>query len=174
VNRMCGQRRNRRHSSYRTRRRSSEALGGAVRDVTCQERPIAETQAARLTLQSAGATVPDCSGTVAPVAKDDKGAEARLTCFEPSRLISLRAQSGNTGSTCEAPPASFCACGPACSPLPPESACFSDPNGFELGTNLVFRALWQARVALDSVKVESLPQDSQSVVDRKPVYTRVR
>jgi hypothetical protein len=169
----------RRRSYFSAKRRAggqvaAANLSNAASDFTCQAVPIGELQSARGTLAAAGVDVPDCSGTVSRVAGDDKAAQANLTCAESTRLISIQAQGGNNGVTCQAPQGSFCACGPACTPLPPESACFSDPNGFELGTNLVFRALWQARVALDSVKVESLPQDSQSVADRKPVYTRVR
>ncbi|HEX2231908.1 MAG TPA: hypothetical protein VHG69_00905 [Thermoleophilaceae bacterium] len=180
VNRFC-RRTSRRRSGrfFRSRRRAggqraATGLSNAARDFTCQERPVSEIQSAGQTLASAGVDVPDCSGTVSPVAGDDKAARANLACSEPTILIAMRAQTGNHGVTCQSPPGSFCACGPACSPLPPESACFNDPSGFELGTSLLFQAVWQVRVALDRVRAESVPQGAQSVSDRKPVYTRVR
>jgi hypothetical protein len=179
VRRTCTSFRRSERTSYRARRRAGRSrraqnLQTAAIDFSCQARPTSELLADRQTLESAGVRTPGCFGTVGPTANDAKGAQVELTCAEPTVLVSIRAQAGNIGATCQGPPQSFCACGPACAPLPPESACFNDPNGFELGQALPFRAVWQQEVALNAVRVESLPQGSQSLADREPALTRRR
>ena len=128
--------------------------------MACQDRTPGETIAARAGLESLGAAVPDCFGTTQRY--QDSGTEMliRAICANPTRLVNIQAQQGNTASNCLAPPGSFCACGPFCAPFPPESGCFNDTDNFAVNTPLEFRVAYEQTVSPQGVSAVSVPPGS--------------
>jgi hypothetical protein len=94
-----------------------------------------------------------------------------LTCTEPTPHISIRAQDGNTGANCRGPAGSHCACGPFCSPLPPESGCFGDNDNFAIDTAMEFRVAYEQPVQPRDVTAIWVPQGSP-VTDGQYAYLR--
>jgi hypothetical protein len=180
VDRVCDKpppSRSRRRGS-RGSRRFFQSRGSGARRVralfspgVCQEGTEAERLAAGDGLRGLGLSVPGCTGTVAADPTDAKQAVAALACTEPTRFVSIRAQGGNEGLNCRGPAGSLCQCGPACAPLPVESSCFFDQDGFDLRSPLEFRTHWERGADVARIRGIWVPQGSP-VSDGRYVYLR--
>jgi hypothetical protein len=182
VNQACG-RRSRRTIGRRFRRsrsffRSRGGTAGALRRMrvlfapqVCQDAPASTTAPASRQLRELGIAVPGCSGTVERYQGSPNEVSARMVCTQATNVFSLRAATGNDGLNCLGPPDSTCACGPFCAPLPRESACYFDNDGFQSDTLLEFRAAFAQPVMPQDVSGIWVPQGSP-VVDARHAYLR--
>jgi len=139
--------------------------------VACQDLPDDETIAGRATLEALGAEPPTCMGTARRYLNLTNEIDTRMICAGPTGAIALRAATGNEGLNCVGPPGSVCACGPFCNPLPPESGCFVDNDGFAMNTQLNFRVSWQGPIQPLDITAIWVPQGSP-VVDHQFAYLR--
>jgi hypothetical protein len=168
----------------RTRRRGRgfyQSRGGAPRTgrrirvlftpEACQDQTPAETSAASRQLRELGVTVPGCTGSVDRHGESPNEVSARMVCTQATNVFSLRAATGNEGLNCLGPPGSACACGPFCTPLPRESACYADNDGFASDTLLEFRASFTQPVKPEDVTGIWVPQGSP-VLDGRYAYLR--
>ena len=137
----------------------------------CQEGPPNETIAGRATLEALGADPPTCMGTAQRYLDLTNEIDARMICSGPTRAIALRAATGNEGLNCVGPAGSVCACGPFCNPLPPESGCFVDNDGFAMNTRLNFRVSWTGPIQPLDITAIWVPQGSPAV-DHQFAYLR--
>jgi hypothetical protein len=138
----------------------------------CQDKPAATIAPASRQLRELGVAVPGCVGSVQRYQGSPNEVSARMVCTQATNLFSLRATPGNDGLNCLGPPGSTCACGPFCAPLPPESACYGDSNGFDMDTLLEFRASFEQAVKPEDVTGIWVPQGSPSL-DGQYAYLRL-
>jgi hypothetical protein len=166
VSRTCT-RRTRGRPSFRGRHRFLRRDRATFGFLTfgCQSGSTRRKLANRTALERLGADVPACMGT-AEQGDNANQVTAQMVCTQPTNVIALRGATGNQALTCVAPPGSFCACGPFCSPLPVESACFSDGNGFDRETLLEFRASFEAAANPKDVLAIWVPQGSPVTAGR--------
>jgi hypothetical protein len=137
----------------------------------CQEGSTTQTIAGQATLAALGADPPTCMGTARRYLGLTNEIDTRMICAAPTRAIGIRAADGNNGLNCVGPPGSVCACGPACSPFPPESGCFLDNDGFAMNTRLDFRVSWEGPVQPRDITAIWVPQGSP-VVEHQFAYLR--
>jgi hypothetical protein len=127
--------------------------------------------AGRSTLAALGADPPTCMGSARRYLDLTNEIDARMICSGPTRAVALRAATGNNGLNCVGPQGSVCACGPSCAPLPPESGCFVDNDGFATNTRLDFRVSWEDPVQPRDITAIWVPQGSPAV-DHQFAYLR--
>jgi hypothetical protein len=137
----------------------------------CQDAAASTTAPASRQLRELGIAVPGCSGTVERYAGSPNEVSARMVCTQATNVLSLRAPAGNDGLNCLGPPGSTCACGPFCAPLPRESACYLDNDGFASDTLLEFRAAFARPVDPEDIAGIWVPQGSP-VQDGRHAYLR--
>jgi len=150
-----------------TNRRFRFSFSGFV----CQDGSVDQTIAGRATLEALGADPPTCMGTARRYLDLTSEIDARMICAGPTRAIGLLATPGNNGLNCIGPPGSACACGPACAPFPPESACYIDNDGFATNTLLNFRASYEGPIQPRDITAIWVPQGSPAV-DHEFAYLR--
>jgi hypothetical protein len=168
----------------RTRRRGRgfyQSRGGAPRTgrrirvlftpEVCQNQTPAETGAASRQLRELGVSVPGCTGTIERYQGSPNEVSARTVCTQATNVFSLRAPTGNDGRNCLTPPGSACAYGQFCAPMPRESTCYGDSNGFAQDTLLEFRAQFAQPVTAGDVRGIWVPQGSP-VVAEEHAYLR--
>lgn len=177
VNRVCKRRAPRRGTRrtrawFRSRGAGARRLRVTFQPAVCQEGSATATLNATDSLRDLGLSVPACTGTVAGDPADSKQAVVRLTCSQPTEFVAIRAQGGNDALNCSGPTGSLCQCGPACSPLPVESSCFFDRDGFALRTPLEFRTHWREGADVASVQATARAPGSRSVEDFEHQYLR--
>ena len=131
----------------------------------CPDTSPAATAAATRELRERGIDVPGCVGSVGSHQGSPNEVSARMVCTKATNVFSLRAPAGNEGRNCMTPQGSACAYGPFCQPMPRESTCYADSDGFAQDTLLEFRAQFAQPVAPRDVRGFWIPQGSQVVTD---------
>ncbi len=179
VGRLCD-----RPPPRRSRRRSRgfyQARGGSSGDrrrirvlftpEACQDQPPTETGAASRQLRELGVSVPGCTGSVARYGADPMEVNARMVCTQATNAFALRAPTGNEGRNCLGPQGSACAYGQFCAPMPRESVCYGDTDGFASDTLLEFRAQFAQPVVPGDIRGIWVPQGSP-IVREQHAYLR--
>jgi hypothetical protein len=132
----------------------------------CQDQPPAEMGAVSRQLRELGVSVPGCTGTVERFQGSPNEVNARMVCTQATNVFSLRASTGNQGQNCLGPQGSACAYGQFCAPMPPESTCYGDSNGFDSDTLLEFRAQFAQPVTPADIRGIWVPQGSPVVTEQ--------
>ena len=175
VHRFCRRQRTRGRRFFRSSRffsrRDNPIRRFSFDSFACQDGTPEQTIAGRATLAALGADPPTCMGSARRYLDLTNEVDARMICAGPTRAIGLLATPGNNGLNCVGPPGSVCACGPACAPFPPESACFIDNDGFATDTLLNFRASYQGPIQPRDITAIWVPQGSPAV-DHQFAYLR--
>jgi hypothetical protein len=96
---------------------------------------------------------------------------ARMVCTQATNVFALRAPTGNEGRNCLGPQESACAYGQFCAPMPRESVCYGDMDGFASDTLLEFRAQFAQPVVPGDIRGIWVPQGSP-VVTEQHAYLR--
>jgi hypothetical protein len=138
----------------------------------CQDQPPTETGAASRQLRELGVTVPGCTGSLGRYQGSPNEVRAQMVCTRATNVFSLRAPTGNQGSNCLGPQGSACAYGQFCAPMPRESTCYGDSNGFDSDTLLEFRAAFEQPVEPQDIRGIWVPQGSP-VVTEEHAYLRL-
>jgi hypothetical protein len=138
----------------------------------CQDQAPTETSAASRQLRELGVTVPGCTGRVERYQGSPNEVSAQMVCTQSTNVFSLRAPTGNQGSNCLGPQGSACAYGQFCAPMPRESTCYGDSNGFDSDTLLEFRAAFAQPVEPQDIRGIWVPQGSP-VVTEEHAYLRL-
>jgi hypothetical protein len=116
-------------------------------------------------------TVPGCVGSVQRYQGSPNEVSARMVCTQATSVFALRAPAGNDGTNCLGPPGSACAYSQFCAPLPRESVCYGDMDGFASDTELEFRAAFAQPVRPEDISGIWVPQGSP-VRDGRHAYLR--
>jgi hypothetical protein len=157
---------------FSSRGRGARLVRGSFATALCQQGNPTETTRAADALRDLGVSVPACTGTAASDPADSKQAVVTLTCSQPTEFVAIRGQDGNDALECRGPEESVCACGPACTPLPVESSCFFDRDGFALGASHEFRTHWREGANLADIRASTRAPGSRSVDDFRFGYLR--
>jgi hypothetical protein len=136
----------------------------------CQDQP-AETGAASRQLRELGVSVPGCTGRVGRYQGSPNEVSAQMVCTQSTNVFALRAPAGNQGTNCLGPQGSACAYGQFCQPMPQESTCYGDRDGFASDTLLEFRAAFAQPVEPQDIRGIWVPQGSP-VVTEQHAYLR--
>jgi hypothetical protein len=163
ISRRCRRPLPRSRRFFSTDRSSTRRFRFSFSGFVCQDGSTDQTIAGRATLAALGADPPTCMGSARRYLNLTNEIDARMICAGPTRAIGLLATPGNDGLNCVAPPGSACACGPACAPFPPESACFIDNDGFATNTLLNFRASYEGPIQPRDITAIWVPQGSPAV-----------
>ncbi len=139
----------------------------------CQDQPPAETSAAGRQLRELGVSVPGCTGRVERYQGSPNEVSAQMVCTQATNVFSLRAPTGNQGQNCLGPQGSSCAYGQFCQPMPRESTCYGDSNGFAQDTLLEFRAQFAQPVTPADIRGIWVPQGSPVVTDQHAYLRRI-